>query len=103
MSSSTFASLETRKDCAGVSREDVEREADRFFAELKPVLSSLQKPVARGVMAMSLSYLPVFFNSPEEIGAYIRNSLGCCADLAEKEACMDLLMQVMESDGYGLL
>ena len=103
MSSSTFASLETRKDCAGVSREDVEREADRFFAELEPVLSSLQKPVARGVMAMSLSYLPVFFNSPEEIGAYIRNSLGCCADLAEKEACMDLLMQVMESDGYGLL
>lgn len=103
MSASTFASLETRKDCDSVSREDVERAADQFFAELGPVLSSLQKPVARGVMAMSLSYLPVFFNSPEEIREYIRNSLDCCADLAEKEACMDLLLQVMESDGYGLL
>ena len=103
MSTSTFASLEIRKDCDSVTREDVEKAADLFFAEAEPVLSSLQKPVARGVMAMSLSYLPVFFNSPGEIGEYIRNSLACCTDIAEKEACMDLLLQVMESDGYELL
>lgn len=103
MSSSTFASLEIRKDCASVSREDVEKAADRFFGEVGPVLSSLQKPVARGVMALSLSYLPVFFNSPDEIKEYIGNSLACCTDRVEKEACMDLLLQVMESDGYELL
>ncbi len=103
MSSSTFAVLETGKTSGSVSREDVEAAADLFFSELGPVLSSCQKPVARAIMATTLSYLPVCFNSPEEIRDYIQGSLSCCTDQFEKEACMELLVQIMESDGYGLL
>ena len=103
MSSSTFASLEGSGRKGSVSLSDVESAADKFFAELGPVFSSCQKPVMRAIMAMTLSYLPVFFNSPDEIRNYIRNCLGGCSDQAEKEACMDLLLQLMESDGYDLV
>lgn len=103
MSTSTFASLDVTGRKKEVSLEDVEAAADRFFADMGLVFSSCQKPVARAIMSATLSYLPVFFNLPEEIRDYIKNSLGSCSDWAEKEACMDLLLQLMESDGYDLV
>jgi len=48
-------------------------------------------------MATSLSILPVFFNSAEEIHNYIENSLGSCTDPFEKATCMELLQQIMEN------
>lgn len=103
MSTSDFASLEERQVLGSASREDVDKASDRFFSQLEPVLASVQKPVARAIMAMALSSLPVFFHSPKEIQGYIKDSLGCCSDPAEKETCLELLHQMMESDGYELV
>lgn len=103
MSTSTFASLDAAGERKEAELKDVEEAADRFFADLGPVFASCQKPVVRAIMATTLSCLPVFFNSPDEICNYIKNSLGSCSDWAEKEASIDLLLQLMESDGYDLV
>lgn len=103
MSSSPFALLEEAAAGGTVDRRDVEREAEAFFALMEPVFKSVQKPVMRAIMATTLSYLPLCFNSLDEIQEYIRNSFASCTDLAEKETCMELLQQLMESDGYAVV
>lgn len=103
MSTSTFADLEENKRQGHVTREDLEEVTATFFAELETVFSSSQKPVIRAIMATTLSYLPVRFQSPDELQNYIRNSLDCCTDLAERAVCMELLQQMMEMDGYELV
>lgn len=103
MSTSDFASLEEEKSKGSASREDVEEAAQKFFEQLEQVFSASQRPVTRAIMAMVLSSLPVFFHSPKEIQSYIKDSLDCCSDQAEKETCLELLHQMMESDGYELV
>lgn len=103
MSTSAFADLEELPEAKTITSEDVEAAADGFFTEMQSVFSSCQKPVVRAIMALTLSCLPVFFNSSEEIRSYIKNSLDCCSDRAEKEASMELLLKLMESDGYDLV
>ncbi len=103
MSSSDFASLEQCEKKRNVEPNDIEEAANIFFTQLASVFSACQKPIMRAVMARSLSCLPVFFHSYSEIQSYIQNSLGCCSDSAEKEACLELLCQIMESDGYELV
>lgn len=103
LSSSPFASLEETSAGGVVERRDVEREAEAFFALLDPVFKSVQKPVMRAIMATTLSYLPLCFNSLDEIQEYIRNSFESCTDLAEKDTCKELLQQMMESDGYAVV
>lgn len=103
MSTSPFAEFEdnTRPGC--VTREELEKEVAALFTELESIFASCQKPVVRAVMATTLSYLPVYFHSPEELQSYISNSLSCCTDPAEKATCIELLLQMMEMDGYELV
>ncbi len=103
MSTSPFAEFEdnTRPGC--VTREELEKEVAVLFTELESIFASCQKPVVRAVMATTLSYLPVYFHSPEELQSYISNSLSCCTDPAEKATCIELLLQMMEMDGYELV
>ena len=103
MSGSTFVSLKKSRESKNVTKEDVKKAADDYFASVGAVFSACPKPVARAIMASTLSCLPVFLNSPDDLQAYIQDSLSCCSDPAEKEACMDLLMQLMERDGYELV
>jgi hypothetical protein len=103
MSTSTFADLEENQRQGHVTREDLEEVVATFFAELETIFSSSQKPVMRAIMATTLSYLPICFHSPDELQCYIRNSLDCCTDLAERAICMELLQQMMEMDGYELV
>jgi len=103
LSSSPFAVLEETKRQENVTPEAVDAAVDGLIAGLEPVFAASQKPVVRAIMAMTLSYLPVCFNSLDEIEAYIAGSFGCCADLAEKEACKELLLQMMEMDDYAVV
>lgn len=103
MSTSPFAALEDSTGQGSVTREDMEKVAAQFFAELEPVFASCQKPVVRAIMATTLSYLPISFHSPDELQSHIRNSLECCTDPTEKATCMELLLQMMEMDGYELV
>ena len=103
MSSSSFARLEGKEKQGSVTREELEEAAAAFLGELEPILSSCQKPVMRAIMANTLSDLPIVFSSPDELQDYIQNSLSCCTDPAEKATCMELLLQIMETDGYELV
>lgn len=97
LSGSAFVMPEKQADQSIVKEEDIEEAMKGYIAVMDPVLTSVQKPVARAIMATSLSILPVFFNSAEEIHSYIENSLGSCTDPFEKATCMELLQQIMEN------
>ena len=56
----------------------------------------------RAIMATTLSVLPICFNSANEIQTYVENSLGGCSDIAEKEASIDLIHQLMEMEEYAI-
>lgn len=103
MSTSAFARLEPDRKQGSVTRTELEETAEKFFTELEPILSSCQKPVMRAIMAATLSDLPIVFGSPDELQSYIRSSLSCCTDPAEKATSMELLLQMMEMDGYELV
>lgn len=103
MSTSTFVSLDTKQAKHTVETAEVDRAFEAFVRKMDPIFQNCQKPVMRAVMATTLSTLPVCFNSLDEIRNYIRNSLGGCSDLAEKEACKDLIHQLMESEDYEML
>ena len=86
-----------------VEEEDIEQAVEEYIACMDPVFASSQKPVIRAIMAGSLSILPVFFHSMEDIQEYIVNSLGSCSDPAEKATCMELLQQIVENGDYALV
>ncbi|MDR1550895.1 MAG: hypothetical protein LBT06_20235, partial [Hungatella sp.] len=62
------------------------------------VFSGVSRPATRAIMAKVLSDLPVYFNSIEEIQAYIEGSLKSCLDEAEKETCKELLEELMDDE-----
>lgn len=101
LSGSPFAPLEETgiKGSGPVTQKDVDVAFDELVREQEPLFKASQKPVARAVMAETLSNLPICFNSLDEIRDYIKNSLSSCTDCAEKEASMVLLEQLLES-GY---
>lgn len=102
MSTSSFVSLEQNAALKTVGREDVEAAFESFVQKIDPVLKGCQKPVMRAVMATTLSVLPICFNSASEIQNYVVNSLGGCSDIAEKEASIDLIHQLMEMEDYAI-
>lgn len=97
-STSPFMELEDRQPGGRIADDaylkQAEEELEGQFVDL---FASQSRPVNRAVMAKTLSMLPVFFNSVDEISQYIKNSLEACQDAAEKQACMELLKGIMNS------
>lgn len=79
-----------------VNQKMVEEEAGKLTAELKELFSSHSMLINRAVMANTLSKLPVFFESSQEVMDYIKNSLEQCHDEAEKTMSMKLIYRMME-------
>jgi len=107
LSGSSFVELKGRnteketgkaEETAVVDRSYLEKTAKEYFEELEEVFSGVSRPVVRAIMAKVLSDLPVFFNSIEEIQAYIEGSLKSCLDETEKETCKELLEELMEDE-----
>ena len=105
LSGSSFAELlvlnsdeeaKQTEDAALVDRAYLETEAGVYLKELEEVFSGSSKQVVRAIMAKVLSDLPVYFNSIDEIQAYIRGSMVSCLDEAEKETCKELLEELMD-------
>lgn len=105
LSGSRFAELivqssdekpEQTEDASLVDRAYLETEAGVYLKELEEVFSGSSKQVVRAIMAKVLSDLPVYFNSIDEIQAYIRGSMESCLDEAEKETCKELLEELMD-------
>ncbi len=107
LSGSSFAELIKGEDRAAdektfetavVDRAFLEEEAGMYLKDLESVFSGTSRPVVRAIMAKVLSDLPIYFNSIDEIQTYIRGSLECCLDEAEKETCKELLEELMNDD-----
>ena len=99
LSGSSFASLEEMEDAdEKADRRYVEKTAENYFEELNRLFQGMKKPVVRAVMSQALSKLPVCFNSAHEIESYIRSSLDSCTHICEKETCMELLLELVESE-----
>lgn len=99
LSDSLFFQLEEPQGEPGLADKAWLNEvANEFFGELDEIFSKSPKVVVRAIMAMILSELPFRFNSTDELHSYITNSLGSCADAAEKSACIELLRQNMENE-----
>lgn len=107
LSGSSFVELKSRDEwketgkadeAAVVDRSYLEKTAKEYFKELEEVFSGVSRPVIRAIMAKVLSGLPVYFNSIDEIQAYIEGSLKSCLDEAEKETCKELLEELMDDE-----
>lgn len=95
LSGNFAAPLEMNADSVKVTDEIYKSSLERLFTELESRLKRTAKFTSRAVMAKVLAEIPVWFNTLEEIQAYIRDSLSLCLDTAEKEASMVNLKQIM--------
>ena len=99
-SGSSFARLDETEDAdEPADRAWIEEKGRELCKELDQAFSGMEKPVVMAMMAKMFSYLPVVFRSMQELETYIRDSLESCTDLAEQEACMEILTwEMMEED-----
>lgn len=105
LSGSAFVRLDEEKNEGALSgpadRAWLTERTDEFCQELDRLFSELPKTVIRAIMANLLSYLPVVFESREELKNHMVNRLESCSDPAEQEACMELLRrELMEEDAF---
>lgn len=99
LSNSSFFQLEEHQGEPGLADKAWLNEViNVFIRELDEVFAKSPKVVVRVIMARILSELPLRFNSIGELKSYIANSLGSCADAAEKSACIEQLRFNMESE-----
>ena len=96
LSGSAFASLEYKASEAMADESMISEKLDELFKEIRQSWKELPKVLTRAAMAKCLSRLPITFKTSDEAQAYIRNSLECCTDEIEKEACVRMLRSIME-------
>lgn len=96
LSASYFVDLEEKKENGVVDEEFLDRETRQLLTELTNLFAECSQSVKRGIMANTLSKLPVFFHNSTEVSQYIFNSLSACAEESEKVASIQLIRQIME-------
>ncbi|MBE5957680.1 MAG: hypothetical protein E7254_02305 [Lachnospiraceae bacterium] len=95
-SDSIFVSLYEKSDETLVDDMGLEQVTSEIVSEFKKLFEDNPKAVNRAVMNSVLSQLPVFFNNISELQDFIYQTLYNCKDMAEKNACVDVLHQIME-------
>lgn len=65
------------------------------FTELFERTGKLER---RSTMAKVLSYMPVFFNTKQEIKDYFKYALSSCTDKSELSACNDIITEIIMYD-----
>lgn len=95
-SDSLFMEFNFEAEETAVTKELIEEETGKLTLELKELFSKHSMVINRAVMANTLSKLPVFFESSQEVMDYITNSLEQCHDTAEKAMSMKLIYHMME-------
>ncbi len=90
-SASTFARLENETEDDQCPDGYAMEAADKLTEEFTSLFENAGRMFKRAVMSSVIGNLPVFFNSLEEFGGYVRVALGQCSDGAERQACMSLI------------
>lgn len=68
---------------------------DRLIEEFGKIFAANDKAFNRAVMAKTLSGMPVFFNSKQEIKDYLESSLAHCSNESELKACYMVIKDLM--------
>jgi hypothetical protein len=100
-SGSTFVNLEemlalSEKEQVMADEASLETLKNELIADFDGLFSGMEKELRRAVMARCFGYLPVFFNSKEEVTEYFRYTLEQCHDAGELAAVSELLQMIME-------
>ena len=85
---------ELSKDVSPVA--EVRKGLEQLFADIRESWKELPKVLTRAAMTKCLSILPITFKSSDEAEKYIKNSLECCSDEVEKDACIRMIRSIME-------
>lgn len=93
--SATFIELEERKEDKIVEQADIEEEVKKILEKLTAQFKEKPMCVNRAIIANTISKFPVFFTSSEEVMEYVKGALRSCQDAAERQACINILEELM--------
>jgi hypothetical protein len=69
---------------------------NELITDFDGLFSGMEKELRRAVMARCFGYLPVFFNTKDEVTEYFRYTLEQCHDAGELATVSELLQMIME-------
>jgi hypothetical protein len=95
LSSSLFVELDEVEVNDIVDESYVDKITKEFIEELSELFVNSSQSVMRAVIASTISKMPVFFLSPDDVTNYVTSSLNQCKDLAEKYACKEIITNLM--------
>lgn len=91
-SASIFAELEQQADTSEADEAYVMETAGKLCQMYQQQFAGMSKMMVRGIMSAALGLLPLFVRNYAEVEAYVSTSLQNCTDTAEKLACTELLL-----------
>lgn len=94
---SLFVQVDKEADTTIVDEKILEQEEEKLFSLYAELFAKNDKMINRAVMATVIAELPIFFNNISELQDFIYNTLSICTDKAEKQACIEILNEIMES------
>jgi hypothetical protein len=102
LSPSMFMELYKEEDKEKADQAYIGKVTDELIEKLTIEFKKNQTRVNRAVIANTISKMPVFFNSSDEVVDHITASFEQCYDRAEKKVCMDIINSIMEEENYNL-
>lgn len=95
-SNSLFFEINKTEDNRALNDSEINEVKANLLLELEELFRKNSKYVNRGVIAKTLSKLPMFLRTKDEVEEYINNSLTQCRDLAEKTASINMIRAFWE-------
>lgn len=97
LGTSLFIEFDKCEDVRKVDESYLKNTQDELINQLTELFKTTSKYVTRAIMANTISKMPVFFKTTDEVMEYIQNSLDQCHDYAEKNACIDIIKSFWEN------
>ncbi len=100
--SSSFMELEEAEqsiempESEKADKDFIRHEADKFAVALGDKLKNSDRTTRRAIMAAIMERLPIFFKDAQQIAEYIKDAISYCDNDAEKQACMNIILLLME-------
>lgn len=97
LGSSLFSKLDEAEDDRKVDESYLFQVQEDLLKELSQLFGSNSQYVCRAVMANTINKMPVFFQSTNDVLEYVKSSLEQCHDLAEKNACINIIKSFFDN------
>jgi len=94
-SGSIFVEFDKEYDLSEADMSYINKKTELLVDDFNKVFKDNEKLINRSRMSIALSILPVFFNNISEMQDYIYEALSQCGDGAEKLACKELLLSIV--------